>query len=117
VRGYELYSLGPQVTLYDQQGTPFAVEQVGGSQELILSGETTFPIYSPFGLRGATFVDAGNSFYLHDTPQLYKLQAAWGFGVRWKSPFGPLAINVAFPTNPRPNDQHTVFDIGAGAPL
>ncbi|HVN90592.1 MAG TPA: outer membrane protein assembly factor BamA [Candidatus Binataceae bacterium] len=117
VRGYQLYSLGPQVTLFDQQGTPFAVEQVGGSQELIMSGETTFPIYSPFGLRGATFIDAGNSFFLHDTPKLYKLQAAWGFGVRWKSPFGPLAVNVAFPTNPRDNDQHTVFDIGAGAPL
>jgi outer membrane protein insertion porin family len=117
VRGYELYSLGPQVTLFDQQGVPFAVEQVGGSQALIFSGETTFPIYSALGIRGATFVDAGNAFFLHDTPKLYKLRAAWGFGVRWKSPFGPLAINVAFPINPRDNDKHTVFDFGAGAPL
>jgi outer membrane protein insertion porin family len=117
VRGYELYSLGPQVTLFDQRGTPFAVEQSGGSQELILSGETTFPIYSSLGIRGATFVDAGNAFFLHETPNPSHLQAAWGFGLRWKSPFGPLAINIAFPINPRNNDRRTVFDFGAGAPL
>ena len=117
VRGYELYSLGPQVTLFDQIGVPFAVEQVGGSQELILSGETTFPIYSSFGLRGATFIDAGNAYFLHDAPNINNLRAAWGFGVRWKSPFGPLAVNIAFPINRRFNDKRTVFDFGAGAPL
>ena len=117
VRGYELYSLGPEVTLFNQQGLPFAVEQVGGSQELLLSGETTFPIWQTFGIRGAAFVDAGNAFLLHDTPSFDKLQAAYGIGVRWKSPFGPIAVDVARPINPRPNDQHTVFDFGAGAPL
>ena len=117
VRGYQLYSLGPQVTLFDQLGSPFAVEQVGGSQELILSGETTFPIYSSLGIRGAAFVDAGNAYRLHDTPKLYNLQAAYGLGLRWKSPFGPLAVNIAFPINGRANDRSTVFDFGAGAPL
>ena len=117
VRGYELYSLGPEVTLFNQQGVPFAVEQVGGSQELLLSGETTFPIWQSFGIRGAAFVDAGNAFKLHDSPSLSNLHAAYGIGIRWKSPFGPIAIDVARPINPRPNDQHTVFDFGAGAPL
>jgi outer membrane protein insertion porin family len=117
VRGYQLYSLGPQVTLYNQQGIPFAVEQVGGSQELLLSGETSFPIWQAFGIRGAAFLDAGNAFFLSQTPSPDKLQAAWGFGVRWRSPFGPIAVDIAIPINPRPNDRHTVFDFGAGAPL
>jgi outer membrane protein insertion porin family len=123
VRGYELYSLGPQVTLFDQLGTPFAVEQVGGSQEWIMSGETTFPIVSALGIRGAAFIDAGNAFTLHksnaDPPDISinNLQAAYGIGLRWKSPFGPLAVDVAKPINPRPNDESTVFDFGAGAPL
>jgi len=117
VRGYQLYSLGPQVTLYNQQGVPFAVEQVGGSQELLLSGETSFPIWQAFGIRGALFLDAGNAFFLSQTPSPDKLQAAWGFGVRWRSPFGPIAVDLAIPINPRPNDRHTVFDFGAGAPL
>jgi outer membrane protein insertion porin family len=117
VRGYQLYSLGPQVTLFDQLGQPFAVEQVGGSQELILSGETTFPIVSSLGLRGAAFIDAGQAWRLSTNPSIDGLQAAFGFGLRWKSPFGPLAIDLAFPMNPRPNDRSTVFDFGAGAPL
>jgi outer membrane protein insertion porin family len=117
VRGYQLYSLGPQVTQYNQQGIPFQVEQVGGSQELLLSGETTFPIWTSFGIRGATFLDAGNAFFLNQSWGLDDLQAAAGLGLRWKSPFGPIAIDIARPLNPRPNDKRTVFDFGAGAPL
>jgi outer membrane protein insertion porin family len=45
------------------------------------------------------------------------LQASVGIGVRWKSPFGPLAVDIAFPLNPRPADQSTVFEVGAGSPL
>ncbi|HJU12482.1 MAG TPA: outer membrane protein assembly factor BamA, partial [Candidatus Binataceae bacterium] len=117
VRGYQIYSLGPQVTEFNQLGQAFAIEQVGGSQELLLSGETTFPILQSFGIRGALFIDAGNSFFLSQSPDLDKLQAAYGFGIRWHSPFGPIAVDIARPINPRPNDQSTVFDFGAGTPL
>jgi outer membrane protein insertion porin family len=117
VRGYELYSLGPQVTLFNQLGVPFAVEQIGGSQELLASGEMTFPLLQSLGVRGAVFLDAGNAFRLHESPSPADLQAAYGFGIRWRSPFGPIAIDIARPINPRPNDQSTVFDFGAGAPL
>lgn len=116
VRGYQLYSLGPQITTFNQQGVPFQIAQVGGSQELLLSGESTFPIWTPFGIRGAAFLDAGNAYFLNQSP-INDLQAAYGLGVRWKSPFGPIAIDIARPINPRPNDKHTVFDFGAGAPL
>jgi outer membrane protein assembly factor BamA len=108
------------VTLFNQQGVPFAIEQVGGSQELLLSAETTFPVWTSLGLRGAAFLDAGNSFRLHGAMSSISpdnLQAAYGVGVRWRSPFGPIAIDIARPINPRPNDKHTVFDFGAGTPL
>jgi outer membrane protein assembly factor BamA len=105
-------------------GHPFAVEQVGGSQELLMSGETTFPIMSALGIRGAAFLDAGQAFKLHSSNNVSpgslsidNLQAAYGIGLRWKSPFGPLAVDIARPINPRPNDLSTVFDFGAGAPL
>ncbi|MBF6559760.1 MAG: outer membrane protein assembly factor BamA [Candidatus Binataceae bacterium] len=117
VRGYALYSLGPEVSLFNQQGVPFSIEQVGGSQELLLSGETTFPIWTSLGLRGAAFIDAGNAYYLSQAPSLSNLRSAIGLGIRWKSPFGPIAIDIARPINPRPNDQNVVFDFGAGAPL
>jgi outer membrane protein insertion porin family len=117
VRGYQLYSLGPQVTLFAQNGTPLSVQNVGGSKELLLSNEITFPILSGLGIRGVVFSDAGQSFLLKDNIDIDELQASFGFGVRWKSPFGPLAVDIAFPINPRPADQHTVFEVGAGSPL
>ena len=117
VRGYQLYSLGPQVTIFSQNGTPLSVQDVGGSKELLLSNEITFPILSGLGIRGVIFSDAGQSFLLKDNIDIDKLQASFGLGVRWKSPFGPLAVDIAFPINPRPADQHTVFEVGAGSPL
>ena len=66
VRGYQLYSLGPQVTLFSQNGTPQSVQNIGGSKELLLSNEITFPILSGLGIRGVIFSDAGQSFLLKD---------------------------------------------------
>jgi outer membrane protein insertion porin family len=117
VRGYQLYSLGPLVTLYNAGGQPISVQNIGGSKELIFSNEVTFPILSGLGLRGVVFSDAGQSYTLHQSMYPDTLQASFGFGVRWKSPFGPLSIDLAFPINPRPADQTTVFEIGTGAPL
>jgi outer membrane protein insertion porin family len=117
VRGYQLYSLGPQVPIFSINGTPQSVQDIGGSKELLLSNEITFPILSGLGIRGVIFVDAGQSFRLKDSLDISRLQAAAGIGVRWKSPFGPLAVDIAFPINPRPADQNTVFEVGAGSPL
>jgi len=117
VRGYQLYSLGPQVTIFSANGTPQSVQDIGGSKELLLSNEITFPILSGLGIRGVIFSDAGQSFRLKDSLDISALQASVGIGVRWKSPFGPLAVDIAFPLNPRPADQNTVFEVGAGSPL
>jgi len=43
VRGYQLYSLGPQVPIYSQNGTPQSVQDIGGSKELLLSNEIHIP--------------------------------------------------------------------------
>jgi outer membrane protein insertion porin family len=117
VRGYQLYSLGPQKTFYNSSGQPVSVQDIGGSKELIFSNEITFPILSALGLRGVIFTDAGQAFRLRDSFDITKLQASYGIGIRWRSPFGPLAIDVARPINPRPADLSNVFEIGAGAPL
>ncbi len=117
MRGYQLYSLGPLVTIYNQAGQPISVQDIGGSEELILSNEITFPILSGLGLRGVVFSDAGQAYTLKQGIDLTQLQASVGFGIRWRSPFGPLSVDLAFPINPRPADQNTVFEIGAGAPL
>ncbi len=117
VRGYQLYSLGPLVTTYNKAGSPQAVTTVGGSKELLTDGMITFPILSGLGIRGMVFADAGQAYRLHQSMDLTNLQAAYGFGFQWRSPFGPLAIDIARPINPRPQDLSTVFEIGSGSPL
>jgi outer membrane protein insertion porin family len=83
----------------------------------LLSTEVTFPILEGLGIRGVVFLDAGNSFRLRDSITLDGLQAAYGAGIRWRSPFGPLRIEFARPMNPRPDDQGVDFVFGAGSPL
>jgi outer membrane protein insertion porin family len=117
VRGYQLYSLGPNVLLLNQAGQPLQIENIGGSKELLLDGEITFPILSGLGIRGVIFADAGQAYRLSDSVNLNSMQSAYGIGIRWRSPFGPLAIDIARPINPRPQDQTNVFEIGGGAPL
>jgi outer membrane protein insertion porin family len=117
IRGYQLYSLGPEVLLLNQAGIPLQFENLGGSKELILNGEITFPILSGLGIRGVVFADAGQAYRLSDSITLSSLQAAYGIGIRWRSPFGPLSIDVARPINPRAQDMDSVFEIGGGAPL
>jgi outer membrane protein insertion porin family len=117
VRGYQLYSLGPLVTLYNQGGQPISVQNIGGSKELIFSNEITFPILSGLGLRGVIFSDAGQAYQIQKSLDFNQLQASYGIGLRWRSPFGPLSVDIARPINPRAADLSTVFEIGAGAPL
>ena len=69
------------------------------------------------GLRGFFFMDAGNSYLLSQTSDLYKLQGAVGPGIFWKSPFGPLRLALGFPINPRPQDGPVDFIFGTGANL
>ena len=67
------------------------VEQVGGSKELLFSQQIGFPILESLGLRGNVFLDAGNAFRMQRFAHVQRLQAAYGIGVFWKSPFGPLS--------------------------
>ncbi|HLX36256.1 MAG TPA: outer membrane protein assembly factor BamA, partial [Candidatus Binataceae bacterium] len=117
VRGYQLYSLGPNELLLNQSGIPLQIENFGGSKELLLDGEITFPILSGLGIRGVIFADAGQAYRLSDSVTIDSLQAAYGIGIRWRSPFGPIALDVARPINPRPQDMNNVFEFGGGAPL
>jgi len=117
VRGYQFYSIGPRVVIHTVTGLPVAYESVGGSKELLLNNEFIFPILEALGLRGVVFLDAGNAYKLSQSIDLGNMQAAYGAGIRWRSPFGPLRIELGRPINPRPNDLKTDFIFGAGGNL
>ncbi len=84
VRGYAYRSLAPQIGGVD----------VGGRVLASASVEVAHPISARLpNLWWATFVDAGNA-----AERWQDWRAAWGAGVglRWRSPVGPLRVDVAY---------------------
>ncbi len=82
VRGYSYQSLGVE------QGQAV----LGGRYLTTLSAELTHWLAdSPWGI--AAFVDAGNA---GDDKETFKLKLGYGLGARWKSPAGPLGVDIAY---------------------
>ncbi|TNC98485.1 MAG: surface antigen (D15) [Gallionellaceae bacterium] len=79
VRGYAYQSLGVH------EGDAV----VGGRAMVTASAEYTH-WFTALGV--AAFADAGDAA---DTPEALKPVIGYGFGVRWRSPVGPLALDVA----------------------
>ncbi|MCY4321212.1 MAG: outer membrane protein assembly factor BamA [Bdellovibrionaceae bacterium] len=88
----------------------FALRPYGGEQKFLYSLELEVPIVEKAGLRGAMFFDLGESndrlsFDLQD-----QLRANIGFGVRWRSPFGPISLDWALPYKPRKEFQEKTWE-------
>lgn len=66
----------------------------GGNAVLILNGELRIPLGR--GLGAAVFVDGGNVFNRVTDFSLGELRGATGFGVRYRSPIGPIRVDVGF---------------------
>jgi outer membrane protein insertion porin family len=88
VRGYALDALGGPYTL-DTAG--FAL---GGDGLVVFNLELRAPVWK--ALEGAVFFDAGNVFQHASDIDLTELRGAVGFGLRYKSPVGPLRIDLGF---------------------
>ncbi len=81
IRGYEFQSLGPK-----KDG-----EVVGGKNLAVASLELERPVYDKWSL--AAFVDGGNAWSHGELNEAIGV----GVGVRWRSPIGPVRLDLAFP--------------------
>ncbi|MFT0140174.1 autotransporter assembly complex protein TamA [Alloalcanivorax xenomutans] len=81
VRGFAYESLGP---------TNDDDEVIGGRHLLVTSVEYDRPISRQWSL--AVFSDAGNAFNDFND---YDVERSAGFGVRWRSPLGPIRLDLA----------------------
>ncbi len=63
---------------------------------MILNAELRVPIKGAFGAVG--FFDAGNVFKTTSEISLGRLRSAVGVGLRYKSPIGPIRVDVGFKT-------------------
>ena len=80
VRGYDYQSLGVK------EGSAI----VGGRYMAVASVEATHWFDAHWGI--ASFVDAGNAV---DALAAYKADVGYGIGGRWRSPAGPIGIDIA----------------------
>lgn len=87
VRGYAFHSLGPQAIV---NGSPAVV---GGRVMATASVEAARPFNLAMPqLMGAVFIDAGQAATSWGS---YRPQIGWGAGLRWRSPVGPLKVDLA----------------------
>jgi outer membrane protein insertion porin family len=93
VRGFALDRLGTDETL-DENGFP-----TGGNGLLVMNVELRTPYWKGLGLVG--FLDGGNVFKLASDIDLSEVRGAVGFGIRYRSPLGPLRVDLGFKLDPR----------------
>lgn len=71
---------------------------LGGQAYLWATSEVRVPLAGPVG--AAVFVDAGNAWRRPWTLRPGDLHYSTGFGVRYRSPFGPLRIDIGYQLTP-----------------
>ena len=108
VRGFENRSLGPR----DENGNEY-----GGSKQIINNLEFIFPLVSSAGLRGVVFYDMGDAFDDDVNYSFSDLRKAYGFGIRWASPMGPIRIEIGYPVDPIDGETGAVTLFSFGSPL
>lgn len=132
VRGYSPYSLGPSIRAagyttdqryYSFYGTddPTNAEDklvVGGTQTWVNNFEVESPVVKAAGISLVAFLDAGNTFgdpWGEGLVNPLELRWAYGAGIRWFSPIGPLRFEWGFPINREPDERAAVFDFTIGS--
>jgi outer membrane protein assembly factor BamA len=88
VRGFSLDRLGNEQTI-SATGFP-----TGGNSVVVLNAELRVDVASR--LQAVGFLDAGNVFPRVSNLDLTDLRAAIGFGVRIRTPFGPIRVDLGF---------------------
>ena len=88
VRGFALDRLGDGPTI-DENGFP-----TGGNALIVLKSELRVPVTGVLQVVG--FLDAGNVFDRVGNFRLGGIRGSAGFGVRYRSPLGPIRVDLGF---------------------
>jgi outer membrane protein insertion porin family len=106
IRGFALDSVGAPGTI-SSNGFP-----TGGNAVLLLNGELRVPVWGDFG--AVVFVDGGNVFRRVTEIDLGELRGSAGFGVRYRSPFGSIRLDLGFKMDKRPGEKPTAIHFSLG---
>ncbi len=105
VRGFGFQGVGPR----DSVGNP-----IGGASlvEFALEARIDTPLFAG-ALEVVPFIDAG-SVGRGSTPGFDEIRVGAGIGIRYKTTFGPIRVDVATPINPTPFDSPVVVYVSLG---
>ncbi|MFM7347851.1 MAG: outer membrane protein assembly factor BamA [Tagaea sp.] len=119
-RGFRTQGVGPRDR--DSGGS------IGGNAFYVTTAELQFPTGLPreFGVRGAMFAEAG-SLWSFDRPPRGRpgatavlfddssIRSSAGFGLLWRSPFGPIRVSVAKAIQKQEYDRTELFRFQFGS--
>ena len=114
LRGFRTAGIGPRDLASDHN------DALGGNVLALGTVEMSFPLGLPeeYPVRGRIFSDFGT---LTDTDaegdqvvDNASLRLSAGAGVTWKSPFGPIAVDLAWPILKESFDKEELFRFSAG---
>lgn len=113
LRGFRTAGVGPRDLRTD--------DALGGREYARGSVELSFPLGLPeeFGLKGHAFTDAGllTESDITNDPMVTddtSIRVSVGTGVSWKSPFGPIRLDLAMPVKKESYDRREVFRFSFG---
>ena len=106
IRGFALDTVGAVNTI-SASGFPR-----GGNALLLMNGELRLPVWGDVG--AAAFLDGGNVFARTTQMDLGELRGSAGFGLRYKSPIGPIRFDLGFKLDRRPNESPRAFHFSIG---
>ncbi|HEV8715334.1 MAG TPA: outer membrane protein assembly factor BamA [Candidatus Binatia bacterium] len=123
IRGFGERSLGPReavtVSVTDDKAPggrklKTYLRPIGGSEELVLNNELSFPLVQQLNLKGVVFSDIGNAFTHKQGLDFSDLRYSVGAGVRWRSPFGPIRIEMGKALNAKNNERTSTIHFSFG---
>lgn len=103
IRGFKVAGIGPRDSV--------TTDALGGNTYYTGSLQTTFPLGLPeeLGIKGDVFADAGSLLNSNEEGANVldnsNIRASVGAGVSWKSPLGPISIDVAVPVKKESFDK------------
>jgi len=106
-RGVKFDGLGPQ--------DPDSFNPIGGKALVLFNFELTFPILSKMeNLFGTAFFDTGNVFDRRKQVSFINFQNAVGFGLRYRTPLGPIRFELGWNLNAPPGERKPLAFITIG---
>ena len=105
VRGYEWGDISPV--------DPATGGVIGGDKMWLWNLEYRYPFLQKEGVWGLVFFDTGNAFKRDDSWKTGARRSV-GFGIRWRSPMGPIVLEYGIKLGKRPGESSGGLEFNMG---